>query len=207
MYYLIILMSQSLDDKLAGIEQWMRETERTISSQDSYNSEALLPSEIDMIYDSFMEAFNFELRKRHLAVMIKSVKLFLKTTSNLLVKKEKLAPLLESMLINLLLVNIEDRWRKLLFQEVTLILEDCFSDGNSIIPAMKGLTKRIVGLTTNANLEHWMKLNLLKSFNKNLAKSPLDVRNKMFRESPGEFEAFVDCLYTCGDYDMQVIYD
>ena len=197
-------MSQSLDEKLSGIEQWMRETERTISSQDSYNSEALLPNEIDMIFDSFMEVFNFELHKRHLAVMVKSVKLFLKTTSNLLVKKEKLATLLEAMLINLLSVDIEEKFRKLLFQEVAFILEDCLSDVQSIKPVLQGLTKRIIGLISNTNLEHWIRLSLLKSFNKNLAKAPLELRNQLFLESPGEFEALVDCLYTCGDYDMQV---
>ena len=101
-------MSQTLKDRLTVIATWMRETETTVSSQDSFNPDALRPEEVTVIYDSFMDVLAVELKKKPLAMMIKSTRLLMSVTGNLVSAREKLSNLLESLLINIICLTNTD---------------------------------------------------------------------------------------------------
>ena len=128
-------MSQTLEERLQSIEQWMKETEMTVSSQDSYYENSLLPEEIDILCSSFVDVLNHELKARSLAIMIKSTQLLLKVTCNMKAKKEKLSVLLESLMINLASSQpkLKETLMKTLWDQFLVVLENCFSDMNTLL--------------------------------------------------------------------------
>ena len=126
-------MSQSLKEKLASILTWMQETDQTVSSQDSFNPDALQPEEVTVIVDMFMEVLAVELTKKQLAMMIKSTKLLLMVTGNLVSARERLASLLESLLVNIITVVVNkdetpELIKKGFINEFLVLFESCMSD-------------------------------------------------------------------------------
>ena len=196
--------SKSLEDTFNAIEVWMKDTEEAVSSQDSYKEDALSPEGVDLIYDHFMEVLEVdELGKRPLLVMIKSVILFLQVTKNLDSKKDKLVTLLDALIIAVLRSNVSERVTKFSVNEVNIILEKCLEDPNSRDHIILGFTQRILNLVTDVNIAFWIRCSLLKSFNKSLSLSPIGLRTEIFKDLSQDFERLVDCVYTCGDFDMQ----
>ena len=196
--------SQSLVDKFSAIEVWMKETEEAVSSQDSYKEDALSPDGINLILDYFMEVLEVEqLDKKPLIVMVQSVTLFLKVTKNLDSQKDKLVTLLDALLIAVLRAHVSERVTKICVNEVTFLLEKCLGDPNSRDHIIGGFTQRILHLVKDVNIAFWIRCSLLKSFNKRLSESPMALRTDVFMEFSQEFEGLVDCLYSCGDFDLQ----
>ena len=196
--------TQSFVDKFSAIEVWMKETEEAVSSQDSYKENALSPDGINIILDYFMEVLEVErLDKKPLLVMVRSVTLFLQVTKNLDLKKDSLVTLLDALLIAVLRAPESERVTRNCVNAVTILLENCLEDPKSRDYIICGFTQRILHLVTDANIAFWIRCSLLKSFNKSLSRSPIELRTDMFKEYSQEFEGLVDCLYTCGDFDIQ----
>ena len=187
-----------------AIETWMRETEATVNSQDSYKEDALKDDEIEMIYNYFEEALSFELSKRNLLILLKSVKLLLIVTSNLKTVRSKLAPLFDSLLVNILSSGLNDKLKKLFVQEFTILLENCIDDSEANFHVVTGLSQRLIGLGSNSNIMVWIRATLLKSLNKLLVGPPSEIRINIFHKHQKEIDSLVDGLYLCGDYDFQV---
>ena len=200
-------MSQVLKQKLTLISSWMQETENTVSSQDSFNPDALQPNEVLEIYEMFSEVLSVELRKKQLALMIKSTKLLMLVTGNLLSARDKLSSLLEALLTNIIsLINYTEapeEIKKLLVNEFLIIFEECMADAGAVDHMMRDFSPKILAIVGNANIEFFVRTDLLKSLNKFLIKVPIEVRNAVYDLNGQEFESLVDCLYNCGDYDMQ----
>ena len=196
--------SQSLVDKFSAIEIWMKETEEAVSSQDSYKEDALSPDGINLILNYFMEVLEVErLDKKPLLVMVKSVTLFLQVTKNLDLQKDNLVILLDALLIAVLRAHVSERVTKECINEVTFLLENCLGDPNSRDYIIGGFSQRILHLVKDVNIAFWIRCSLLKSFNRRLSESPMELRTNVFKEYSQEFEGLVDCLYTSGDFDMQ----
>ena len=195
-------MSQTtLEQHLRSILTWMRETESTVSSsQDSFNSEALTQGEATVIIDTFTEVLSVQLRKKHLAMMIKSVKLLMTVTLNLRSSREKLPGLLESLLVNIMSHNhTDDEIKSLMIHEFLVILENCLTDADVVAPLQDFLF--IISAVANENLEVFNRTGLLKTFNRSAISK--DKRKTLFKDHQQDLEVLVDCLYSCGDYDMQ----
>ena len=202
-------MSQSLKEKLASILTWMQETDQTVSSQDSFNPDALQPEEVTVIVDMFMEVLAVELTKKQLAMMIKSTKLLLMVTGNLVSARERLASLLESLLVNIITVVVNkdetpELIKKGFINEFLVLFESCMSDAGAIKSLMTEFSPKIVAIAGNINIAFFVRTEVLKSLNKFLGNIPLDERRLIYDKNRQEFESLVDCLYNCGDYDMQV---
>ena len=200
-------MSQSQKDKLSSIASWMRETENTVSSQDSYNPDALEPHEVVMIHETFLEVLSEKLKTKHLAMMIKSSRLLLTVTANLVRARDKLSSLLESLLVNIIShmnTDIQHEIKQLLVNEFLVIFESCMSDAAALEHMLIEFSPKLLSIVGNDSIAFFVRTGLLKSFNKFLLKIPMENRKVVFDSHGQEFESLVDCLYNCGDYDMQV---
>jgi len=198
----IMIMSQTLVASLQSIKQWI---EATVSSQDSYSDNSLLPDEIDILLTSFLDVFAHELKAKHILVMIKSTQLLLKVTVNMKVKKDKLSVLIEALMINLISSQpkLKEKWMEVLWAKFLIVLEGCLSDMNSLLVLFQDLSQRFLSVSANPNIFFWARMSLLESFQKYLVKVPKEERISMFNSLPQEFDTLVNSLYTCGDYYSQ----
>ena len=136
-------------------------------------------------------------------VLSMSVTLFLKVTKNLDAQKDKLVTLLDALLVAVLRAHVSERVAKTCVNEVLILLENRLEDPNSRDQNIGGFTQKILQLVIDGNIAFWIRCLLLKSFNKRLTESSMQFRMDVFKELSPEFESLVDCLYSCGDFDMQ----
>ena len=157
------------------------------------------------ILSHFMDVLNAGIKKKPLAVMIKSSSLLLTVTRNLHGKEEKLVTLLDNLLVAVIQAKVSERVRKTCANEFTIIYERCLADPNQDTRdhLLRGISPRILAVVVDVNIGFGIRSSLLKSFNLGLTEFPIELRTEVFRELSREFEGLVDSLYSCGDFDMQ----